>query len=121
MLFSFFLGASFSAVFNRVAFGSLFILCVLISSSNASQQTGLTDWLIELRKDAIARGISEATFDDALSEFRPIKRIIELDRNQPEFTQTLDEYLAKRVTNTKLAQAREFLEEHNVILEQTAE
>ena len=90
MRFSSFLGASFSTVLNRVAFGTLFILCGLISSSNASQQTDLSDWLIELRKDAIARGISEATFDDALSDFSPIERIIELDRNQPEFTQTLD-------------------------------
>jgi membrane-bound lytic murein transglycosylase B len=121
MRFSSFLGASFSTVLNRVAFGTLFILCGLISSSNASQQTDLSDWLIELRKDAIARGISEATFDDALSDFSPIERIIELDRNQPEFTQTLDDYLAKRVTNTKIAKARELLEEHKVILAQISE
>ena len=121
MRFSSFLGANFIIVFNRIAFGSLFILCGLISSSNASQHTKLVEWMAELKKDAIARGISEAIFDDALIDFSPIERIIELDRNQPEFTQSLDDYLAKRVSNTKIAKAKELLVEHKIILAQISE
>jgi membrane-bound lytic murein transglycosylase B len=121
MRFSSFLGANFIIVFNRMAFGSLFILCGLISSSNASQHTKLVEWMAELKKDAIARGISEAIFDDALIDFSPIERIIELDRNQPEFTQSLDDYLAKRVSDTKIAKAKELLVEHKIILAQISE
>ena len=107
-----FSGLYFFNVFNKVALGLLFILYGFISSSNASQTIELSGWMAELRKDAISRGISETTFDNALADFSPVKRIIELDRKQPEFTQTLDDYLAKRITKTKIAKAKELLEKH---------
>ncbi len=116
-----FLGVNFFNVFNKIAFGSLFILCSFISSTNASQPTELSVWMVELKKDAMSRGISETTFDNALADFSPIKRIIALDRKQPEFTQTLDDYLAKRITKTKIAKARELLEKHKVILAKISE
>ena len=72
--------------------------------------------LITVILAVFAKGISEATFDKALADFTPIERIIKLDRNQPEFTQTLDHYLAKRITNAKIARARELLEKHKVVL-----
>ena len=52
-----------------------------------------------------------------LQGFTPNKRIIELDRNQPEFTITLDEYLSKRVTSAKIAKAKELILKHKDILE----
>ena len=93
-----FLGANVITAFNSMVF-AVFLFCGgLVSSLNASQISDLSVWKAELKKDAIARGISEATFDNAIADFTPIERIIKLDRNQPEFTQTLDHYLAKRVT-----------------------
>ena len=108
-------------ILKVIAFGTFFSIFVLSSSSFASQQTDLSKWLSELRVDAIASGISEATFDSALSNFRPLERIIELDRNQPEFTQTLDDYLAKRVTAKKIERAREMLKKHKNILAQISQ
>ena len=52
------------------------------------------EWLVELRAEARSRGISDATLDSALNGAEPIARVIELDRNQPEFTLTFAEYLA---------------------------
>ncbi len=118
MPLSFFLGANFTIAFNSMVFAVLWICCGLISSSNAGQSNDLSVWKAELKKDAIASGISEATFDYAIADFTPIERIIKLDRNQPEFTQTLDHYLTKRVTNAKIVRARELLEKHKVVLAQ---
>lgn len=108
-------------ILKGIAFATFFSIFVLSGSSFASQHTDLSKWLADLRVDAIARGISESTFDSALSNFSPLERIIELDRNQPEFTQTLDDYLAKRVTAKKIEQGREMLKKHKDILAQISQ
>ncbi len=60
-------------------------------------------WVTALRAEATAQGISHEILDAALEGVTPIARIIELDRKQPEFTQTFAQYMEKRIT-TKLAE-----------------
>jgi membrane-bound lytic murein transglycosylase B len=55
------------------------------------------EWLDALRAEARRRGISESTLNAALDDIAPVMRVIELDRNQPEFTQTFWTYLRKQV------------------------
>ena len=76
-----------------------------------------TDWLAELRREALARGISEGTLDAALDGVQPIPRIIELDRRQPEFTQTFREYLGRRVTDAVVRRGHRLLAENRALLE----
>ena len=64
----------------------------------AAHQPTFAAWLEMLRGEAAGLGVSEATLDAALSGIELIPRIIELDRSQPEVTQTFDEYMARRVT-----------------------
>jgi membrane-bound lytic murein transglycosylase B len=66
-------------------------------------------WLTQLRQDARQKGISDQTFDQALSEFQPIPRVIELDQRQPEFVDTFWNYLDRRVENRRVAQGKEQL------------
>ena len=63
-------------------------------------------WLVELRAEAAAKGISEATLDAALGGIQPIDKIIELDRNQPEFTQTFWRYMDPRISDTRIAEGQ---------------
>ena len=74
------------------------------------------DWLLQLRKDAIADGISNATLDAALSDVKLIERVIELDRSQPEFTLTFAEYLDRVVPVSRQKRARARLNEHRDLL-----
>jgi len=53
------------------------------------------EWLASLRAEARDKGISDATLDAALGDIRPVKHVIELDRRQPEFTQTFWTYLRR--------------------------
>jgi membrane-bound lytic murein transglycosylase B len=74
--------------------------------------TEFRTWVRELRRDALARGISARTFDLAMAEVpRPVDRILELDQRQPEQTLTFPEYLARVVTpqrvDTGIARYRE--------------
>lgn len=53
-----------------------------------------------------SEGIGEATLLEALNGLQPIQRVIELDRRQPEGTVTFEEYMASRVPDELVAEAR---------------
>lgn len=79
-------------------------------------QTAFAVWLDELRDEALARGISAATVTAALSDVQYVPRVVEQDRAQPEFTQTMDQYLERRVTDEMVARGRELLLAHRNLL-----
>ena len=66
-------------------------------------------WLSGLRSEALAKGVSEGTLDRALARATLMDRVIELDRQQPEFTRTFWSYLNKRVTPERIRRGREEL------------
>ena len=78
------------------------------------------DWLRAFRAEAEAAGVSEATLKAALDGLTPNERVIALDRKQPEFTQTLAEYLAARVSETRIARGREMMARHRETLRAVA-
>ncbi len=73
-------------------------------------------WLADLRIEALAKGISPATFDTAFRDVQPVDRIIELDRKQPEFTQTFWGYIERRLTEARIERGREMLAKHADLL-----
>ena len=75
-----------------------------------------SEWLEGLRQEARAKGISEAILHEALDDLQPIPRVIELDRRQPEFTQTFWRYLDARVTEGRIERGRMLLELHAELL-----
>ena len=75
-------------------------------------------WLKELRTEAKTRGISEKTLDDALGDITHLDRVIELDRKQPESRLTLEEYLAKVVSDQRINRGRELLAENRALLDE---
>ena len=77
---------------------------------------GFEPWLAKLRTDAIAKGISKPTVDVALSGITPIPRVIELDRRQPEFTQTFWRYLDGAVSARRVADGQAMLKQHGPLL-----
>jgi membrane-bound lytic murein transglycosylase B len=82
----------------------------------ASAEQEFADWLAELRLESQAQGISQATLDAALDGLEPIPRVIELDRRQPEFTQTLWSYLDRAVSAKRVETGRRMLNEHGRLL-----
>ncbi len=73
-------------------------------------------WLAALRKEATSLGIAEKTLDEALTDLQPIERVLELDRKQPEFTQTFWRYLDGRVTGQRVERGRKLLKKHAALL-----
>lgn len=98
-----------------------FCVVLLISSGSASaEQQSFEQWLSELRQEAIGKGISEQTFDVAFKGVKPIPRIIELDRKQPEFTLTLEEYVSRVVPKRRINLGKKRLKANRELLEQVA-
>jgi membrane-bound lytic murein transglycosylase B len=74
-------------------------------------------WLEELRAQALEEGIFPATLDLALKDLQPLPQVIELDRKQPEKTQSLAQYLAQRLSPALVETARLQYQAHPDLLE----
>lgn len=93
----------------------LFVLLLPLSVVYARTQPFDT-WLQELRMEARQKGISDTTLDAALTGVKPVPRIIELDRSQPEFTQTFSKYMRQHVTWGRIAKGRALLKQYAGLL-----
>lgn len=73
-------------------------------------------WLEEVKVEALARGISESVVAEALDGIQPIPRVVELDRNQPEFTLSFKEYVAAVAPDHRIATGRKKLAQNRTLL-----
>ncbi len=74
-------------------------------------------WLQDVREEALARGISPATVTAALSDVAPVEQILERDRSQAEFTETLRQYVARRVSPAAVRLGRQRTAQHRRLLD----
>jgi membrane-bound lytic murein transglycosylase B len=102
--------------FTRLA-AMLAALTIFAIAAPAAARPDFAAWLLELRAEALREGISEATLDAALTQIKPIPRVIELDRKQPEFTLTFAQYLQRVVPASRVAKGRKKFAENREILD----
>ena len=84
-------------------------------------QPPFDEWLAAVRAEAIARGIRQATVDQALNGLEPIATVIQRDRTQAEIVQTLDQYLKQRVTARVVRTAQGMHRTHAAVLQKAAD
>lgn len=102
----------------RLAVRSFFAAALLLVPAVASAATPPFDqWLDGVRAEARNRGVSDATLDAALAGVEPIPRVIELDRNQPEFKLKFDEYKARVITGGRIDAGKARLERYGPLLD----
>ncbi len=73
---------------------------------------GFDAWVAGFRPRALAQGISPATFDAAFSGAGFLPGVIDRDRNQTEFTRTLEDYLAIAASDERVANGRVALRQY---------
>ncbi|MCU0801944.1 MAG: lytic murein transglycosylase, partial [Rhodobacteraceae bacterium] len=88
-----------------------------LPAQTLATQTGLTDWITAFRPRALAAGITEQTFNTAMSDVRLDPEVIEKDRNQGEFTRTIWDYLDRAVSDLRIANGQEMLAKHAALLD----
>ena len=77
-------------------------------------------WLQGVREEALARGISAPTVATALADITPVEQILNRDRTQAEFKETLDEYIARRIGVPTIRLGRQMRDTHRPVLEKVA-
>ena len=105
---------------RRCIFSFLFCLLIAGTAQATADNGDFASWVQDLRAEARQKGISDDVLDQALNGIAPLPRVIELDRSQPEFKLTFEEYLGKVVSPTRKRVAAEKLNEHNKLLTEIA-
>ncbi|HEX7037491.1 MAG TPA: lytic murein transglycosylase [Pseudomonadales bacterium] len=87
------------------------------SAAEAPAPDEFTACVTELQATALQSGISQRVVDEVLGRVERVERVIELDRRQPEFTQTFTDYYNRRVTRSRVERGRELLGRHRDLLQ----
>jgi membrane-bound lytic murein transglycosylase B len=65
---------------------------------------GFNTWLEDFKIYALENNISEATFDETMSDVKFLPKVIKYDRFQPEFYEDTKTYISKRTSQQKVKQ-----------------
>src|SRR5712692_1138340 len=113
-------GLNLSKCLSRF-FWALVCVCwglVVQGEFGMAQQRDFATWLQELRTEAVGLGIRPQTLDIALTGLRPLQRILELDRKQPEDTLTYAQYLERHLPAARVQKGLRLLNEHRALLQE---
>jgi membrane-bound lytic murein transglycosylase B len=81
-------------------------------------EAGFATYAALLRQEAQQRGYSEALIKEVFSTLSFHPRAVVADKGQPEFVETLDTYLPKRVNQARIDMARKMYQQHRTELAQ---
>jgi membrane-bound lytic murein transglycosylase B len=93
-------------------------LTLAATSVKAQDKEQFLTWRKEFVAEAEAKGIRSETLSASLDGVQLIPRVIELDRSQPEFTLTFDEYLSRVVPDSRIERARRLYAANRPLLEE---
>ena len=99
---------------------NIFFLILLISTTNlfADEQSKFIEWKNNFKNLALENGISETTFDKAMSKVKFLPNVIKYDRYQPEFYEDTKTYVSKRTTKKKVQKGIIYYDENNELINQ---
>jgi membrane-bound lytic murein transglycosylase B len=82
----------------------------------AQGKSGFPQWVESFRSRALARGVSDATYNRVMRGLKPDTSVYALDRSQPEFTEKIWQYLNRRVSDWRITVGREKAKEYEGLL-----
>lgn len=101
---------------------SLFLaLSFLVSHAYAQSEADFQIWLTNFKQQALKQGISQPTLDSAFADVKLNTKVLELDRRQPEFTQTFWEYFEARVTDWRIETGLKLYEQNRALLDEVTD
>lgn len=92
-----------------------------VEKKEAQPLGNLAEWLEVARKEASARGVSDATWQAAMDGFEPNETIVKLDRKQPEGSITFKKYLSNVVNEKRIRDGQKLYAENKYLLDEIAE
>ena len=97
------------------------ILCICATNSSFANKGAfdLERWdniLNTIRTKATEQNVSKSVIDETLKSPHFVPGIVKSDKNQSEFTLTLDQYLNRTVSNERIAKGRKKATEYPTLL-----
>jgi membrane-bound lytic murein transglycosylase B len=96
------------------------IVCCLFPISGIAKTIPFDDWVNGVKAEALKKGISAATLDVAFKGVKPNPRIVELDKKQPEFRLTFQQYMDRVVPQSRIDRGRKNYAKNKTLLEEVA-
>ena len=97
---------------------TVFSLTALSVPGYGQGKSDFDSWLQGFRQQARAHGISDGTLRSAFTNVRPIQKVIDLDRKQPEKKIGFDQYQRNVLTQARVTEGRRLLRENRDVLQQ---
>ncbi|MGB4106722.1 MAG: lytic murein transglycosylase [Alphaproteobacteria bacterium] len=94
---------------------------LLFSPVPAFADDDFDTWLRDFAQEAVDKGISVQTVEQALSGVQPIEQVLRLDRKQPESTITFADYRQNVVTPDRVKKGKELYNRNRQLLDGIAE
>lgn len=96
------------------------VFTIMLAPGTAFSAESFSVWLTNMQREAIQKGVSSYTAQKALGGIKPIPRIIELDRKQPEGTMTFAKYKERVINQQRINTGRHMFKKHRAELEKAA-
>jgi membrane-bound lytic murein transglycosylase B len=104
-------------VYNSIVGVWLLALPFLLMQADQTRPA-FSDWLEDVRKEALSRGIRQEVVDEALGGIdEPVPVVIERDRAQAETVLPLESYLTRLLTAKRVRTGREVFARHRELLD----
>jgi len=96
--------------------GSASLAAAMILPRAAWPSEAFTRWVAQFRSRALARGISEHTYDRVMNAVKPDTSVYALDKAQPEFTEQMWQYINRRCSEWRVTTGKERAKEYAGLL-----
>ena len=103
-------------VFLHGVLASASLLAFGATASAQNSSLAFPQWVAAFRSRALARGVSEKTYDSVIGGLKPDTSVYALQRSQPEFQEQTWQYLNRRVSDWRITAGKEVAKEHAVML-----
>jgi membrane-bound lytic murein transglycosylase B len=91
------------------------------ASTGSESRPSFADWLDGVRREALDRGIAPSVVDEALGSVdEPQPTVIERDRSQAETVLSLETYIARQLTRSRIRTGRRMFAAHKTTLDRVA-
>lgn len=98
----------------------LLLACLFVALAShsviAQEKPKFEDYVQRLKQEAIQKGFEQELVDQAFANLSYKEKVVKADKNQPEFVQTLDTYLPKRINKWVVNRANKLYQNKKALL-----
>src|ERR1700719_568588 len=85
------------------------------AAARATAPPGFDQWRDNFRQQALAKGISEATWNRAMGHVEPDMTVFKEIKSQPEFNEQIWQYINRRVSDWRIIAGKEALKQNEAV------